>query len=79
MIIQLPHCYPVLLDANLSHWHRNGTRHGPQSNPRWIYLSLVKLGMTNRPSSGRRLWVYVRGGYAMFFDVYVDRRPLVAV
>ena len=69
-------CYPILFEISTWHWKRNGTQHGPQSNPRLLTTSLVKLAGVQSPSSGRRLWLYFRGGYALHADVYVDRRPL---
>ncbi len=75
MIIRLPGCYPVHLDASLGRWRPNGTKHA-KGNPAVVAVSVVKLGV-DKPTSGSRLWLYVRGGYALHVDVVVDRRPLV--
>lgn len=58
------------------HWHRNGTQHGPQSNPRIFTLRLVRLGGSLPSFFGYRVWVYVRGGYAFHFGFFVDRRAV---
>jgi hypothetical protein len=75
VIVRLPGCYPVAVSLNLAHWRPNGTHH-VKSNPALAAVSVVKLGV-GKPSSGRRLWLYVRGGYALHVDLVVDRRPLV--
>lgn len=72
--LALPHCPPIVINADAWHWRRNGTQHGPQSSPRLVALSLVRLGNVVAPSSGFRLWVYFRGGYACHADCYIDRR-----
>jgi hypothetical protein len=63
--------------ASFAHWRPNGTKHGPQSNPQLIALSFIALGRytSNKDFAGRRLWVYLRGGYAFFIDAILDRRP----
>lgn len=83
MKIQLPGCYPLHLGASLAHWEPDGMHHGAKSNPAVIHLSLVKLGTnaaargTPGPdSSGLRLWVYFRGGYAWFCEVHIGRGDL---
>lgn len=76
MIVRLPHCYPVQLSGSTLHWHRDGTKHGPKSNPRFLAWSFVNLSC-EKPSGGRRLWIYFRGGYALHVDLYVDRRPVL--
>jgi hypothetical protein len=48
------------------------TSHGPQSNPRLIAANLVSVSAKWAP--GRRLWVYFRGGRAVFASVWWDRR-----
>lgn len=76
--IALPGCYPVdLTQSGLGHWRRNCTSHGPKSMPRLFAASLVRLASVEHPSSGWRLWLYFRGGYAWRGDLYVDRRPLM--
>lgn len=76
MRIVLPGCWPVVFSwSGAGHWHRDGTKHGPQSNPTICAFAFVRLGRTTSPTFiGRRLWLYVRGGYAIMFDAYVDRR-----
>jgi hypothetical protein len=75
-IVRLPGCFPISLRLSWAHWRRAGTRHGARSNPAFVAVSFVQLGI-RPPSSGRRLWVYVRGGYALFVEVSVDRRQFV--
>ena len=79
MRIKVPGAPPVHLCCSFSHWQRNGTRHGPQSNPRFAALNFVKLGRDpwDRDFFGRRLWAYFRGGYAFYIDVIVDLRPRI--
>lgn len=73
--IELPGLLPVILNTSgRSHWKPNGTSHGAKSNPRLFAATLVRLGGAARGYSGRRLWLYFRRGYAVCFDVYVDRR-----
>lgn len=43
MIIRLPGCYPLILRASLAHWKREGTHHGPKSDPVLIAAKLVRL------------------------------------
>lgn len=75
MINRLPGCYPVVTThSGKSHWHRNGTHHGPQSNPAAFHVSVVTLGTGSVDFTGRRLWIYLRGGYAWCVDVFIDRR-----
>jgi hypothetical protein len=66
--------------ASFAHWQPNGTKHGPRSNPRFVALSFLKLGRDtgDEDFAGRRLWVYLRGGYAFFVDAILDRRPKAA-
>lgn len=73
MKIKLLGCYPVILNFSSAHWQRNGTNHGSKSRPSVIAASLVRLGV-QPPTAGLRLWIYVRGGYAWFAEIYVDRR-----
>ncbi len=63
----------IVLDGSLAHWERNGTKHGPQSNPFLVAVRLVHLGSTVKVT-GRRLWVYFRGGYAIRVEAWLDRR-----
>ena len=52
MKIWLPGCYTVSFTASLAHWTRDGTHHGPQSNPAVVHLSPVKLGRnTDNPGT----------------------------
>lgn len=80
MIIRLPGCYPLLLEASLAHWHRDGTHHGPQSSPRVAAARVVRLhgtwhsrGTPGPDSTGLRLWLYLRGGYAWHCGFLVMR------
>lgn len=75
MIIRLPHCYPVVAMFNNNHWMPNGTCH-EKSNTRLFNATLCELGVW-RPSTGWRLWVYFRGGYSCYFELFIDRRPIV--
>ncbi len=76
MRIKLPGAPPVHVVASFAHWQRDATHHGPQSRPRLVALSLVKLGRDAWDPAffGRRLWAYFRGGYAFYFDLIVDLR-----
>lgn len=65
-------CYPLIVEVCWVHWEPNCTHHGPQSNPRLIALSWLDLKYP--PSIMRRLWVYFRGGYALYVDITIDRR-----
>lgn len=73
--INLPRCYPLVVEFNWAHWSPMGTNHGPKSMPSVIAVTAVKLNV-NPMNWGRRLWLYVRGGYACHADFFLDRRPL---
>lgn len=73
--LALPGCYPLWFELSWAHFYRGGTQHGPQSNPWLITARLYDLKIT-APSAGRRLWVYVRGGYSFYVEAVIDRRPL---
>ena len=78
--IRLPGCWPIKIDASLAHWRREGTKHGPKSMPRIMAILWCKLDtLSGKPHpewSGRRLWLYFRGGYAFCADFIIDRRGL---
>jgi hypothetical protein len=64
----------LVVDVNWAHWFPEGTHHGRQSLPRFVAVRLYPLAV-QRPSSSWRVWLYVRGGYALHADVTFDRRP----
>lgn len=72
--IALKHCYPVNIMLSTSHWVPNGTQHGKKSNPKLLAVSLINLPSVCSPSTGHRLWIYIRGGYAFCVDLFIDRR-----
>lgn len=84
--ITLPACYPILIELNLAHWYRDGTHHGPQSNPLLCAVKRVWPEGLHEHEPGKyvrrqvpgawRLWAYFRGGYAFHIDVHVDQRPV---
>ena len=77
MNIRFPGCYPVRLSASAAHWKKDGTHHGPRSSPKIASLRIVRLGSTPSPLPiGYRVWLYFRGGYALFADAYIDRREV---
>lgn len=55
------------------------TNHGWQSKPEtWAWFRLfactwIKLG-ANKPSWGRRIWLYTRVGACIPFEIYKDNR-----
>lgn len=64
-------CWPLLINFNGQGY---GTQHR-MSNPRLISFDWVRLGIAPlSPSSGRRLWFYMRGNWACCLDFYIDRR-----
>lgn len=70
----------IYLEASLAHWKRNGTNHGTKSNPKFVYISLVKMrstemqrGTKGPDNIGRRVWIYVKGGYAWYGSIVLLR------
>jgi len=49
--------------------------HGPQTWPwwRWCGFMIVRLAV-HPPSTGWRLWIYLRRRVAYNLDLYIDRR-----
>lgn len=74
--LRLPGCWPVVFDFSTSHWKRDGTHHGPQSNPIVAILRRIHLDSERSPSEGWRWWFYARGGYALHLDLWIDRREV---
>ena len=53
----------------------NGCSHGPQVWPWWkLFGFLICKIDIKRPSSGWRLWIYLRKWKAHHFDFIIDRR-----
>jgi hypothetical protein len=78
--IRIPGYYSIYFGSSLAHWRPNGTHHGPKSNPRIIHISWLKLrttaaqrGTPGLDNTGRRIWIYIRGGYAWHADILILR------
>lgn len=77
MVIRLPGCWPISPEFSFAHWERDGTHHGPKSRPRLMACRIVRLAVSP-PSTGWRLWIYFRGGYAFHCGLTIDRRSPAA-
>jgi hypothetical protein len=70
-----PRRLAIVILFDWCHWKPNGTSHGPRSTPSWFWLGYHGDIAVQRPSTCRRIWLYIRGGYACHVDVTFDRRP----
>jgi hypothetical protein len=71
--------WSLKINGSLSHWEREGTHHGAKSMPRIMAMTSCRINPYLEPHpewSGRRLWLYFRGGYALYVEFFIDRRTL---